>query len=100
MLQALAEKDIALAKQREEADDMVTEWKGRLLAAQATAQERADELEGQLHATRTEADQLRLSSAQQVQLSPWFMSVKGSTAGHFWHWSAPAAFSPLQVAFF
>lgn len=73
LLQALAEKDTALATQGEEAAVQVAKWKKKSLAAQATAddaQGRALELERQMQANKAEADQLGVSSAQQVRAQP------------------------------
>ena len=79
LLQALADKEAALAKQKEEADLLAGQWQGMFEAAQTIVNNtstRATDLEGQLQATRTKVDQLRLSSAQQAEVSSWCHSVK------------------------
>lgn len=112
MLQTLAEKDTALAMQREEADVQIAMWEKKCLAAQATAddaQGKAVELERQMQDTKTEADQLRLSCAQQVDLCPWsdkFPQCYYCDAGrrvqqheHLCGGYALAAVTSLQVTF-
>lgn len=73
LTQALADKDTALATQGEEAAVQVAKWKKKSVAAQATAddvQRKALELEQQMLATKTQADQPGMSSAQQVRAQP------------------------------